>query len=92
MREFYPKYQVNAEMFALTNNQDTKFMHHLPAMRGEEVSDGVIDSEASLCWEQAQNLIAAERGLLLYFSGAAQDVLNEIEQQSEKPGKQSSDK
>lgn len=84
MREFYPKYQVNAEMFATTNNPDAKFMHSLPAMRGEEVTDNVIDGESSLCWEQAQNLVAAERGLLLYFSGVAQDVLNEIQRHQEK--------
>lgn len=78
MREFYPKYQVNAEMFAAANNPNLKFMHCLPAMRGEEVTDNIIDGEASLCWEQSQNLVTAERGLLLYFGGVGQEVLDEI--------------
>ena len=43
-------------------------MHCLPATRGEDVTDEVADSAASLCWEQAGNRLTAMRGLLVYFT------------------------
>ena len=45
-----------------------KFLHCLPATRGEDVTDEVADSAASLCWEQAGNRLTAMRGLLVYFT------------------------
>lgn len=78
MREFYPKYQVNEEMLVATGNPDVKFMHCLPAMRGEEVTDGVMDSPSSLCWDQAENRLTAQRGIVLYFGGVAQEALDKI--------------
>ncbi len=60
-------YQVNRELMQL-GNLGCKFMHCLPATRGEDVTDEVADSEASLCWEQAGNRLTAMRGLLVYFS------------------------
>jgi ornithine carbamoyltransferase len=43
------------------------FLHCLPAHRGEEVADAVIDSAASLVWWQAANRLAAARGVLAWL-------------------------
>ena len=58
---------VNRELMQL-GNLGCKFMHCLPATRGEDVTDEVADSAASLCWEQAGNRLTAMRGLLVYFT------------------------
>lgn len=84
LREFYPKYQVNDELLALTGNPNVKFMHCLPANRNEEVTDSVLDGPHCVAWDEAENRLTAQRGLLLYFGGVAQATLDEIKQQKEK--------
>ena len=83
MREFYPKYQVNDELLALTGNPNVKVMHCLPAMRNEEVTDSVLDGPHSIAWDEAENRLTAQRGLLLYFSSKAQEALDEIKRHKE---------
>ena len=55
-------YQVNE---ALLDGTNAAFMHCLPAHRGEEVTDAVLESERSLVWEQAENRMHAQKGLLV---------------------------
>jgi ornithine carbamoyltransferase len=48
-------YQVNLALMGRTGRKDSIFLHCLPAVRGEEVSAGVIDGPQSRVWEQAEN-------------------------------------
>ena len=58
----FADFQVNRELMQL-GALGCKFLHCLPATRGEDVTDEVADSAASLCWEQAGNRLTAMRGL-----------------------------
>ncbi len=59
-------YQVNAGLMRKAGSEAV-FMHCLPAHRGVEVTDEVIDSAASLVYEQAENRLHAQAGLMLHL-------------------------
>jgi ornithine carbamoyltransferase len=60
----FHKYQVNEELFGQAR-PDAVFMHCLPAKRGEEVTDGVIESPRSVVFDEAENRLHAQKALLL---------------------------
>jgi ornithine carbamoyltransferase len=64
---------ANFEGFAITGElmsrtaQGAVFLHCLPAHRGEEVSDEVVDASYSRVWQQAENRMHGARGLLAWL-------------------------
>jgi len=60
----FAQYQVNSALMALAA-PDAIFMHCLPALRGEEVTDQVIESEQSAVFDQAENRLHAQKALLM---------------------------
>lgn len=67
-RDFAP-YQVNAALMAAAPPK-TMFMHCLPAKRGEEVSDEVLDGPTSIVVEQAANRMHVQKGVLAWLLAA----------------------
>jgi ornithine carbamoyltransferase len=61
-------YQVDERLMALAN-PDSVFLHCLPAHRGEEVTDEVIDGPKSLIWDEAENRIHAQKSILAWCFG-----------------------
>src|SRR5947209_825938 len=58
-------YQVNAKLMSLAR-KDAIFMHCLPAHRGEEVTDEVIDGPQSVVFDEAENRLHAQKGILAW--------------------------
>jgi len=62
-------YQVNAKLMRHAA-RDAVFLHCLPAHRGEEVTDDVIDGPQSLVFDEAENRLHAQKGILAWCLGA----------------------
>ncbi len=61
-------YQVNDRLMAKAKD-DAVFMHCLPVHRGEEVTSDVIDGARSLAWDEAENRLHAQKGILTWCLG-----------------------
>jgi ornithine carbamoyltransferase len=62
-------YQVNAKLMSLAK-PDALFMHCLPAHRGDEVTDDVIDGPQSVVFDEAENRLHAQKGILAWCLNA----------------------
>ena len=61
-------FQVNEALMAAAN-PGASFLHCLPAHRGEEATDAVLDGPQSLIWDEAENRIHAQKSILLWCFG-----------------------
>jgi len=64
----FKEYQINKELLDKAK-PDCKVMHCLPARRGEEITEDVINSESSIIWTQAENKLYAQKAILLKLLG-----------------------
>jgi ornithine carbamoyltransferase len=62
--EDFDGFQVNEELIT-----DQYVMHCLPAHRGEEITDAVLESDRAIVWDQAENRLHAQKGLLAFLRG-----------------------
>jgi ornithine carbamoyltransferase len=68
IKKFLPKFQVNSNLMKKAK-KDAIFLHCLPATRGREVTDSVIDGPQSVVWEQAENRLHTQKALLVSILG-----------------------
>lgn len=67
-------FTVNSAMMAATGKADTLFLHCLPAERGREVTDEVMESAASVVFQQAGNRMHAQNAIVLHCLGLLDTV------------------
>ena len=67
-RKLLQPFQVDGDLMAKAK-PDALFMHCLPAHRGEEVTDEVMDGPHSVVWDEAENRLHAQKGILAWCLG-----------------------
>ena len=72
--EIFGRYQVNRSLLAAAGDVhgEAYFMHCLPAYRGLEVTDDVIEGDRSLVWRQGHNRMHTARGVMAFLRGVRQ--------------------
>jgi len=69
-KRHFQRFQVNEALMAAAKPKSL-FMHCLPAERGLEVTDAVMESPASIVFAQAENRMHAQNAIMLFLSGLA---------------------
>ena len=65
-KKLFQPYQVNSDLLKNASS-DVMIMHDLPAHRGEEITDDVIDSDRSIVFDQAENRLHAQKGIMVFL-------------------------
>lgn len=69
-KKIFKPFQVNTELMTVAGDQ-AYFMHCLPAHRGDEVTDEVIDGSQSIVFDEAENRMHVQKAIMVYLMGAA---------------------
>ena len=64
--ETFAPFQVNEELLAQAGSK-ARVMHCLPAHRGEEITEGVIEGPSSIVWDQAENRLHMQKAILVWI-------------------------
>jgi ornithine carbamoyltransferase len=64
----FSDFQVNEALMSHAHD-DAVFMHCLPAYRGKEISDTIMDSPYSVVWDEAENRLHAQKALMEFLLG-----------------------
>ena len=67
--KIFADYQVTMNLLENTGKK-TLFMHCLPAERGREVTDEVMESENSIVFDEAENRMHAQNAIMVYLKGS----------------------
>ncbi len=69
-RQVFKPYQVNAELLTHAKD-DVLVMHCLPAHRGEEITDDVLDGPHSIVFDEAENRLHVQKAIMVKLAGKA---------------------
>ncbi len=69
-KKIFSGYQVNSRLMSLAK-KDAIFMHDLPAHRGDEVTDDIMDSPQSVVFDQAENRLHAQKAVMMQMMGGS---------------------
>ncbi len=73
-RRVFQPYQVNEALVAHAR-ADVLVMHCLPAHRGEEITDAVLDGPRSVVFDQAENRLHVQKAIMVWLLDAARGLL-----------------
>ena len=65
-RKIFKEYQINNTLIEMAN-KDCLIMHCLPAHRGEEITNEAIEGPGSIVFEQAENRLHVQKGILVFL-------------------------
>lgn len=66
-KKIFQSFQLNSKLLANVQKKDYLIMHCLPAHRGEEITDEVIDGEHSIVYDQAENRLHIQKGIMAFL-------------------------
>src|SRR5208283_1665384 len=66
-RKLFMPYQLNAKSLSYAP-KDALVMHCMPAHRGEEITEEILDGQRSIIWEQVKNVLLIDKAVLLFLS------------------------
>ncbi|MCX7994480.1 MAG: ornithine carbamoyltransferase [candidate division WOR-3 bacterium] len=66
-KRIFRPFQINSELLKNANKKDYVIMHCLPAHRGEEITDEVLDGPHSIVFDQAENRLHIQKGIMVFL-------------------------